>query len=145
MLLQFINLSVRSHFEFSFVSVNEVLKEIKKQNPHEVPQSIDVLVKYQKEHADIFTDYITTQSVCRLGFNAQYPLVAMLEKWKGAVDDKKVFGAFLTDLSKAFDCLSHKLIIAKLNAYGFSLPAPKLIYDYFSNRQQRIKINRNFS
>ena len=69
----------------------------------------------------------------------------MLEKWKGAVDDKKVFGAFLTDLSKAFDYLSHELIIAKLNAYGFSFPAPKLIYDYFSNRQQRTKINRNFS
>ena len=69
----------------------------------------------------------------------------MLEKWKGAVDDKKVFGAFLTDLSKAFDYLSHELIIAKLNAYGFSFPAPKLIYDYFSNRQQRTKINCNFS
>ena len=38
----------------------------------------------------------------------------MLEKWKGAVDDKKVFGAILTDLSKAFDCLSRELIIAKL-------------------------------
>ena len=45
MLLQFINLSIRSHFEFSFVRVNEVLKEIKKQNSHEAPQSTDVLVK----------------------------------------------------------------------------------------------------
>ena len=45
MLLQFVNLSMGSHFEFSFVSVNVVLKEIKKQNPHEVPQSTDVLVK----------------------------------------------------------------------------------------------------
>ena len=56
----------------------------------------------------------------------------MLRKWKGAVDDKKVFGALLTDLSKAFDCISHELIIAKLtklNAYGFSLPALKLIHD----------------
>ena len=49
-----------------------------------------------------------------------------IERWKGAVDDKKVFGALLTDLSKAFDCLSHELIIAKLNAYGFRLPALKL-------------------
>ena len=69
----------------------------------------------------------------------------MLERWKGAVDDKKVFGTLLTDLSKAFDCLSHELIIAKLNAYGFSLPALKLIYDYLSNRQQRTKINHDFS
>ena len=69
----------------------------------------------------------------------------MLEKWKGAVDDKKVFGVLLTGLSKEFDCLSHELIIAKLNAHGFSLPAIKLIHDYLSNRQQRSNINHDFS
>ena len=58
---------------------------------------------------------------------------------------KKLFGALLTDLSKAFDCLSHKLIIDKLNAYGFSPTALKLIHDYLSNKQQRPKINHDFS
>ena len=38
--------------------------------------------------------------------------LAMLEKRKKAVDTKKVFGALLTDLSKAFDCLPRDLIIA---------------------------------
>ena len=69
----------------------------------------------------------------------------MLEKWKGTVVDKKVFGALLTDISKAFDCLSHELMIAKLNAYGFSLPALKIVHDHLSNRQQRKKINHDFS
>ena len=45
-----------------------------------------------------------------------------------------MFGALLTDLSKAFDCLDNELLIAKLNAYGFSLPALKLVHDYLSNR-----------
>ena len=58
----------------------------------------------------------------RKGFNAQHCLLAMLEKWKKVVDTKKVLGALLADLSKAFDCLPDDLIIAKLSAYGFRLP-----------------------
>ena len=56
----------------------------------------------------------------RKGFSAQYCLVAMLEKWKSATDNKKLFGALLSDLSKAFD---YDLLIAKLNAYGFNMSA----------------------
>ena len=51
----------------------------------------------------------------------------------------------MTDLSKAFDCLSHKLLIAKLDAYGFDNKSQKLIYNYLSNRKQRVKINESFS
>ena len=40
-----------------------------------------------------------------------------------------------TDLSKAFDSLSHELTIAKLNTYGFSLPALKLMQSYLSERK----------
>ena len=58
----------------------------------------------------------------------------MIEKWKSAVDKGKSFGALLTDLSKAFDCLSHDLLLAKLHAYGFSLSALKLIHSYLKNK-----------
>ena len=40
------------------------------------------------------------------------------------------------DLSKAFDCLNHKLLIAKLSAYGFSPSALRLIHSYLSERKQ---------
>ena len=62
-------------------------------------------------------------------------LLAILEKWKRSVDKGKTSGALLTDLSKAFDCLDHELLIAKLNAYGFTLPPLKLIQNYLSNRK----------
>ena len=61
----------------------------------------------------------------------------MLKKWKSSVDRGKAFGVLLTDLSKAFDCLSYELIIAKLNTYRFSLSALKLMQSYISERKQR--------
>ena len=61
------------------------------------------------------------------------------------VDCGGVFGALLTDLSKAFYCIPHGVIIAKLEAYGFQMDALKLIYDYLSNRKQRVKINEEFN
>ena len=36
------------------------------------------------------------------------------------MDSNKVFGAVRTDLSKAFDCICHNFLIAKLNAYELS-------------------------
>ena len=54
----------------------------------------------------------------------------MTEKWKKTVDNGGVLGALLTDLSKAFDCIPHDLIIAKLEAYGFHIDALKLIHNY---------------
>ena len=52
------NLNIRSHFEFSLVSVDEVLKKIKKLNPRRAAQSNDVPVKILKDNVDIFADYI---------------------------------------------------------------------------------------
>ena len=66
------------------------------------------------------------QCVFRKGYGAQDCLLAILEHWISAVDKGKVFGALLTDLSKAFDCLSHELITGKLNAHGFNLAALKV-------------------
>ena len=49
------------------------------------------------------------------------------------------------DLSKAFDTINHKLLIAKLHAYGFSRNALELVHSYLTDRWQRTKINTSFS
>ena len=49
------------------------------------------------------------------------------------------------DLSKAYDCVNYDLIIAKLEAYGAGENSLRLIYNYLSQRQQRVKIGSSFS
>ena len=81
----------------------------------------------------------------RKGHSTEQCLVVMLEAWKKALDEKGTAGAILTDLSKAFDCLNHDLLIAKLNAYGFSIEALKFIRSYLRGRKQRTKVGSKFS
>ena len=98
--------------------------------------------KYPKFCANILSK---NQCRFRKGHNTQQCLLAMLEKWQRSTDSGKSFGAVLTDLSKAFDCLNHELLIVKLNPYGFNLPALRLIHDYLSHITPRSRVNNSCS
>ena len=95
----------------------------------------------------IFAEQYLSSYLCgfREGYSTQYCLIIMLERWKEALDNRKIAGALLTDLSKAFDCLNHELLIAKLEAYGFHHSALTYIFSYLSDRKQRTKVNNFFS
>ena len=62
-----------------------------------------------------------------------------------AADSSKAFGALLTDLSKAFDILSHDLLIAKLHASGLDLALLNILQDYLINGKQRTKVDSFYS
>ena len=81
----------------------------------------------------------------RKGYSTQHALIALLEKWKYSLDKKGYAGAVLMDLSKAFDCLNHDLLIANLHAYGFSEKSLRMVMSYLENRWQRTNINTSFS
>ena len=71
----------------------------------------------------------------RQGYSTQHCLLIMTEKWRQCLDKGGISGALLTDLSKAFDCLLHDLLIAKLAAYGFDYDSLVFIQSYLSERQ----------
>ena len=81
----------------------------------------------------------------RKGYSTQYCLMVMLEKFRKALDNKNKFAALLTDLSKAFDCLNHQLLIAKLAAYGYDNSSLKVILSYLTGRKHRTKVNNYLS
>ena len=114
---------------------------------HILPLISKVFEKIMNKQLSIYFEEILSKFQCgfRKGFSTQHCLLLMLEKWKRAVDNNKVFGALLTDLSKAFDCISHDLLIANLNAYGLSLSALKVVHSYLQNRKQRTKIGSSYS
>ena len=69
----------------------------------------------------------------------------MIEKAKKILDKGGTFNALLTDLSTAFDCMTHDLLIAKLHALNFDMNALNLIFENLTGRKQRVKINSSFS
>ena len=81
----------------------------------------------------------------RKSFSSQHMLIRLIEMWKIQLDSSMVVGAVLMDLSKAFDCIPHDLLIAKFHAYGFDTPALCLIYSYLKNRYQSVRINSVYS
>ena len=103
-----------------------------------------------KDHFDkLLSKY---QCGFRKGFSTQHCLLPMMEKLRKSLDSGGGGGwwcgaspALLTDLSKAFDCLPHHLLIAKLHAYDIKKGSLKLLFSYIKNRKQRVHLNNTYS
>ena len=112
-----------------------------------LPSISKVFERNMFDQISVYIDKYLSPFLCgfRKGFSTQYCLTVMLERWKKAIDNGKLAGGLLTDLSKAFDCINHELLIAKLEAYGFDIDSLNYMYSYLSKRKQRTKVNNSFS
>ena len=76
----------------------------------------------------------------RKGFSVVNCLLHVIEKWRESLDEGSAYGALLTDLLKAFNCLPHEMIIAKLYAYGVDMLSLKLINSIYLKEGKELKL-----
>ena len=81
----------------------------------------------------------------RKNYSSQHVIIRLPEEWRKNLGDNLVVAAVSADMSKAFDCILHDLLIAKLAAYGLSEDALMYILSYLSNRKQCVRINDTYS
>jgi len=72
-------------------------------------------------------------------------LLSLTQEWWKDLDDRKIIGVVSMDLSKAFDSLPHDVVVKKFKEYGAEERTANIIEDYFSDRQQRVKIAGEYS
>ena len=95
-----------------------------------------------RQAENILSNFI---SAYRKTFSSNHVLLRLIENWKKFLDNKNFVGTVLMDLSKAFDCIPHDLLVAKLHTYGLTEEAVTFIYSYLKRRKQGVKINNTES
>ena len=102
-----------------------------------------IFEKILEQQLSDFLENIFNPYLCgfRRGHGCQTTLLRLLEDWRNALEKNQYVAAVLMDLSKAFDCLPHDILLDKLSAYGMSTDSVSLLESYLSNRKQLIKIN----
>ena len=96
---------------------------------------------YNEQLNDHFKNVLSVLlSAIRKHYGCEHVLTKLIEDCKHALDENQNVGLILLDLSKAFDCLPHRLLLCKLRSYGVSYESCKLIKSYLCNRLQRVKV-----
>ena len=85
-----------------------------------------------------FSEFVAAYGKC---YSSIHVLIRLVEKWKKELDNKKYVGAILMDLSEAFHCIPHELLIAGMDAYGLNENALTFFFSYLKRQKQSVQIN----
>ena len=131
-LTDYINSAILNEKFPSELKMAEVIPIFKKDAPFEkanyrpislLPSLSKVYEKLIYQQLKTFFENKLSPLLCgfRSRYSTQHALLNLINKWHSCLDNSGVVGTILMDLSKAFDCLPHELILAKLHAYGVDI------------------------
>jgi hypothetical protein len=81
----------------------------------------------------------------RRGLSTSSAVLSFFDNIVRSFENNNHYKAIFLDLSKAFDTVSHDILIKKLGYYKFSSSSISMITSYLSNRTQKVKVNGVFS
>jgi ribonuclease P/MRP protein subunit RPP40 len=76
----------------------------------------------------------------RKNVSTSHAILTLIDKITQSFDDKRYHVVLFLDLSKAFDTVSHQILLRKLKYYNFDSEIVNLIKSYLSDRRQVVSI-----
>ena len=112
-----------------------------------LPLLSKVFEKIMYDQLYIYMNNFLNELLCgfRKAHSTQHALFKLLQAWQKELDNSGFIGTILMDLSKAYDCLPHDLLIAKLWAYDLDRFSLRSLMDYLNSRKQRTKVGSSYS
>lgn len=103
---------------------------------------------FEKVVCNRLTNYLTKYSILhngQYGFRSNHDttlaVIDMVDKITTAIDSSQYSIGIFIDLSKAFDTINHKILLAKLSHYGIRGVALEWFKSYLTNRYQYVEFN----
>ena len=87
----------------------------------------------------------TKQSGNKQWHSTETSLINTTDSILSAMDKKELTAVVLLDMSKAFDSISHEILLSKLQSVGTSPSTTKWFHSYLSHRSQVVRIGSTIS
>ena len=72
-------------------------------------------------------------------------IIEMYDTWIDSVEDDKMAGVMMIDLSAAFDLFNHAILLKKLELFGFDQPTITWFWSYLMDRSQCVYVDGKLS
>ena len=142
-----INEAIRNNKFPDSLKLSNITPVFKKLDPSDKANYIDQSLFYHYYQKYEYLQNFLSELLCgfRKAHSTQHALFRLIQKWQEELDSGGYVGTILMDFSKAYECLSHDLLIAKLEAYGLDVGSLNFLLDYLSLRKHRTKLGSSYS